>query len=156
MMRCLYFCKFSRSTTSIAVFRLQNLKCLLVIFADQIFVDPTFFSMFVCGPLQSFTVNVCTFLRRFFSYFHELLHIKIFSVKKNNQYSSLQLRHAARRLNENSTDFVFQSFRKRIKANSLISTAYLTSIHPTVQIFNARSPDTNIQILKTAHNSQRS
>ena len=95
-----------------------------------------FFNMFVCGPLQSFAVNVCTFLRRFFSYFHEFLHIKIFSVKKNNQYSTLQLRHAARRLNENSTDFVFQSFRKKIKANSLISTAHLTSIHPTVQIFN--------------------
>ena len=50
---------FSRSTISIAVFCLQNLICLLVIFADQVFIDPTFFGIFVCGPLQSFVVNVC-------------------------------------------------------------------------------------------------
>ena len=37
---------------------LQNLICLLFIFADQVFIDPTFFSIFVCGPLQSFVVNV--------------------------------------------------------------------------------------------------
>ena len=52
--------QFSRSTISIAVFCLQNLICLLVIFADQVFIDPTFFGIFVCGPLQSFVVNVCT------------------------------------------------------------------------------------------------
>ena len=28
-------------------------------FADQVFIDPTFFGIFVCGPLQSFVVNVC-------------------------------------------------------------------------------------------------
>ena len=39
---------------------LQNLICLLFIFADQIFIDPTFFGIFVCGPLQSLVVNVCT------------------------------------------------------------------------------------------------
>ena len=52
--------QFSRSTISIAVFCLQNLICLLVIFADQVFIDPTFFGIFVCSPLQSFVVNVCT------------------------------------------------------------------------------------------------
>ena len=30
------------------------------IFADQVFTDPTFFGIFVCGPLQSLVVNVCT------------------------------------------------------------------------------------------------
>ena len=34
--------------------------CLLFIFADQVFIDPTFSGIFVCGPLQSFVVNVCT------------------------------------------------------------------------------------------------
>ena len=29
-------------------------------FADQVFTDPTFFGIFVCGPLQSLVVNVCT------------------------------------------------------------------------------------------------
>ena len=29
-------------------------------FADQVFIDPTFFGIFICGPLQSFLVNVCT------------------------------------------------------------------------------------------------
>ena len=45
---------------SIAVFCLQNLICLLFLFADQVFIDPAFFGIFVCGPLQSFVVNVCT------------------------------------------------------------------------------------------------
>ena len=31
----------------------------IIIFADQVFIDPTFFGIFVCGPLQSFMVNVC-------------------------------------------------------------------------------------------------
>ena len=30
------------------------------IFADQVFTDPTFFGIFVCGPLQSLVVNGCT------------------------------------------------------------------------------------------------
>ena len=30
----------------------------IVIFADQVFIDPTLFGIFVCGPLQSFVVNV--------------------------------------------------------------------------------------------------
>ena len=46
------------STISIAVFCLQNLVFLLVIFADEVFIDPTFFGIFVCGPFQSFVVNV--------------------------------------------------------------------------------------------------
>ena len=33
--------------------------CLLIIFADQVFIDPAF-GIFVCGPLRSFVVNVCT------------------------------------------------------------------------------------------------
>ena len=32
----------------------------IIIFADQVFIDPTFFGIFVCGPLQSLVVNVCT------------------------------------------------------------------------------------------------
>ena len=44
---------------SIAVFCLQNLICLLFIFAYQVFIDPTFSGIFVCGPLQSFVVYVC-------------------------------------------------------------------------------------------------
>ena len=28
--------------------------------SDQVFIDPTFFGIFVRGPLQSFVVNVCT------------------------------------------------------------------------------------------------
>ena len=39
---------------------LADLICLLIIFADQVFIDPTFFGIFVCGPLQSFVVDVCT------------------------------------------------------------------------------------------------
>ena len=38
---------------------LQNLICLHCFFADQAFIDPTFFGIFVRGPLQSFMVNVC-------------------------------------------------------------------------------------------------
>ena len=30
--------------------------CLLIIFADQVFIDPTI-GIFVCGPLQPFVVN---------------------------------------------------------------------------------------------------
>jgi len=45
---------------------LQNLICLLFIFADQVFIDPTFSGIFVCGPLQSFVVNVCTSWSVFF------------------------------------------------------------------------------------------
>ena len=29
-------------------------------FADQVFTDPTFLGILVCGPLQSFVVNVFT------------------------------------------------------------------------------------------------
>ena len=40
-----------------------NMSTLLwiIIFADQVFIDPTFFVIFVRGPLQSLVVNVCTF-----------------------------------------------------------------------------------------------
>ena len=37
-----------------------RILCLLFIFADQVFIDPTFSGIFVCGPLQSLAVNVCT------------------------------------------------------------------------------------------------
>ena len=30
----------------------------------QTYIDPTFFGIFVCGPLQSFMVNVCSFADR--------------------------------------------------------------------------------------------
>ena len=30
----------------------------IIIFADQVFIDPTFFGIFVCGPMQSLVVNV--------------------------------------------------------------------------------------------------
>ena len=52
--------RIDKDLISIAVFCLQNLICLLFIFADQVFIDPTFFGIFVCGPLQSFVVIVCT------------------------------------------------------------------------------------------------
>ena len=39
----------------LAEFNLSSL-----IFSDQVFIDPTFFGIFVCGPLQSLVVNVCT------------------------------------------------------------------------------------------------
>ena len=32
----------------------------LIIFAEQVFIDLTFCGILVCGPLQSFMVNVCT------------------------------------------------------------------------------------------------
>ena len=50
---------FRALIVSIAVFCLQNLISLLFIFSDQVFIDPTFFGIFVCGPLTSFVVNVC-------------------------------------------------------------------------------------------------
>ena len=31
--------------------------CLLIVFADQVFIDPTFVGIFVCDLLQSFVVN---------------------------------------------------------------------------------------------------
>ena len=40
-----------------------------LIFADQVFIDPTFFGIFVCGPLQSFVVNVCNQKNPFFQRF---------------------------------------------------------------------------------------
>ena len=58
--------KFSRSTISIAVFCLQNLICLHCYFCWS---DPTFFGIFVCGPLQSFMVNVCTMWVSLFFFF---------------------------------------------------------------------------------------
>ena len=41
---------------------LQRPQSLLVIFTDQVLLDPTFCGIFVCGPLQSFVVNVCTLI----------------------------------------------------------------------------------------------
>ena len=43
----------------LAAFCLQNLKFLHVIFADQVLTFPTFFGVFVGGPLQSSLVDVC-------------------------------------------------------------------------------------------------
>ena len=40
-------------------FREFNMSTFNFIFADQVFIDPTFSGIFVCGPLQSFAVNVC-------------------------------------------------------------------------------------------------
>ena len=57
--------KFSRSKISIAVFCLQNLICLLVIFAGQIFIDPMFFGTFV--------INVCTLFHHSRFLFHLLI-----------------------------------------------------------------------------------
>ena len=37
-----------------------SMSTVLFIFSDQDFIDPTFFDIFVCGPLQSFVVNVCS------------------------------------------------------------------------------------------------
>ena len=38
-----------------------------IIFADQVFIDPsTFFGIFVCGPLQSLVVNVVTSTQQIF------------------------------------------------------------------------------------------
>jgi len=48
---------YKNHSISIAVFCLQNLICLLVIFADQVFKDPPFLGIFVYGPLYSFVVN---------------------------------------------------------------------------------------------------
>ena len=36
---------------------LAEFNIYIIIFADQVFIDPTFFSIFVCGPLQSLVVN---------------------------------------------------------------------------------------------------
>ena len=49
--------KIIQYSISIAVFCLQNSIRLLVIFADQVFIDPSFLGIFVYGPLQSFVVN---------------------------------------------------------------------------------------------------
>ena len=38
----------------------QNTAILIVLRENQVFIDPTFFGIFVCGPLQSSVVNVCT------------------------------------------------------------------------------------------------
>ena len=70
--------KFSRSKISIAVFCLQNLICLLVIFAGQIFMDPTFFGIFVCNPLCSmfvlyFTIAVFVFIYAYKLVWHVFL-----------------------------------------------------------------------------------
>ena len=37
----------------------------LVIFADQVYMDPTFFGIFVRGPLQCFVVNVRKFSMKY-------------------------------------------------------------------------------------------
>ena len=49
-----------RLTFLIAEFNMSTLLW-IIIFADQVFIDPTFFGIFVWGPLQSLVVNVCTF-----------------------------------------------------------------------------------------------
>ena len=37
----------------------------IIIFADQVFVDSSFFGIFVCDPLQSLVVNVSTSFFKF-------------------------------------------------------------------------------------------
>ena len=37
-------------------------QSLLVIFTDQVLLAPMFYGIFVCGPLQSFVVSVCTLI----------------------------------------------------------------------------------------------
>ena len=39
--------------------RRVNFYVYIIIIADHVFIDPTFFSIFVYGPLQSLVVNVC-------------------------------------------------------------------------------------------------
>ena len=53
--------KWSRPPTCSRKDSLNNMIILirlLFIFADQVFIDPTFSGIFVCGPLQSFVVNL--------------------------------------------------------------------------------------------------
>ena len=52
---------------------------------------------------------------------------------------------------ENSTEFVFWKLPEETK--SYISTAQLTKIHSTVEMFTPRHLDTNDQILNTAHDA---
>ena len=41
----------------------------MIFFADHVFIDPMFFGIFVCGPLQSLVVNVCTLISVFIASF---------------------------------------------------------------------------------------
>ena len=36
----------------------HSLLVYIIIFADQVVIDPTFFGIFVCGPMQSFVVQL--------------------------------------------------------------------------------------------------
>ena len=56
--RHIKFCKQNTARLIVLrkVFCLQNLTCLLFIFADQVFIDTTFSGVLVCGPLQSMFV----------------------------------------------------------------------------------------------------
>ena len=47
-----------RSALQYSACRIQYVY--IIVFADQVFIDPAFFGIIVCGPLQSFVVNVCT------------------------------------------------------------------------------------------------
>ena len=46
--------------SALQYFACRILNVSLVIFADQVFIDPTFFGRLVCCPVQSFVANVCT------------------------------------------------------------------------------------------------
>ena len=55
---CLRFSQFSGPDYLGAWNRLvRYFIYLLFIFADQVFIDPTFIGIFVCGPLQSFVAG---------------------------------------------------------------------------------------------------
>ena len=45
-----------------------SMFCIHFCWSAWVFIDPTFYGTFVCGPLQSFVVNVCTFWIHVFKY----------------------------------------------------------------------------------------
>ena len=49
-------CLWLQSRSVLSSFGVVLMSCRV----DQVFIDPTFSGIFVCGPLQSFVVNVCT------------------------------------------------------------------------------------------------
>ena len=70
------------------MFCLQNLICHIIIFADQVFIDPTFFGIFVCGPLQSLVVYVCAWCKSIF--FDLFWSVELFVLRLNESCKFLQ------------------------------------------------------------------
>ena len=56
--------RFPAKITSSCCILLAEFNVYIIIFADQVFIDPTFFGIFVCGPLQFLVVNVCTLISK--------------------------------------------------------------------------------------------